>query len=124
MGLIMKNGISYGGGSSGSGNVADTSHIELTFAEYKELEKNGLVDSNATYFITDEDMNGISSAHSIVYDNSNSSILATDVQGAIDELQSRLSSVLNVTVQDDMLYFSDSLARYIEDEEMITFDKE
>ena len=123
MGVIMKNGIAYGS-SGGGGTATDTSHIELTYAEYQELEKNGLVDLNATYFITDEDMNGISSAHSIVYDNSNSSILATDVQGAIDELQSRLSSVLNVTVQDDMIYFSDSLARYIEDEEMITFDKE
>ena len=54
MGLIMKNGISYGGGS---GTAADTSHIELTFAEYKELEKTGKVDSNATYFITDDNIN-------------------------------------------------------------------
>ena len=65
-----------------------------------------------------------SAANHIVYDNTKSNITSNTVQGALDELQSRISSVINVQVQDDMLYFSDSLARYIEDEEMITFDVE
>ena len=50
MGLIMKNGISYGGGS---GTAADTKHIDITQAEYDELQSKGLVDSTATYFVID-----------------------------------------------------------------------
>ena len=104
MGVIMKNGISYGGGSGGSGTVADTSHIELTFAEYKELEANGKVDPKATYFITDENMNG----------NNNVDNLVELTQAKYDEL----GDVVN----------SDNKTYYITDAEeeldasMITFD--
>ena len=101
MGVIMKNGISYGGGS---GTVADTSHIELTFAEYKELENQGKVDDDTIYFITDEDING----------NNNVDNLVELTQAEYDEL----GDVVN----------SDNKTYYITDSEeeldasMITFD--
>ena len=88
MGLIMKNGIAYGGGSgsSGGGTAADTTHIELTFAEYQELEKQGKVDSSATYFITDDNMNGVNYANAVLYDDTETNIGVNNVQDAIMHL--------------------------------------
>lgn len=101
MGLIMKNGISYGGGS---GTAADTSHIELTFAEYKELENQGKVDDDTIYFITDEDING----------NNN-------VDNLVELTQAEYNELGDVVNSDNKTYYITDSEEEL-DASMITFD--
>lgn len=86
MGKIIKNGISYSSaGSSGGSDIQ-----VLTQEEYDALVTAGTVDENIYYFIGDEDENGEAGdnipAFYIGYDNSTSGLTATDIQGAVDEV--------------------------------------
>ena len=75
------------GGSGGSGG----GHKELTQAEYNELsdeEKN----SEIVYLISDA--YDIGEAEQISYDNSTSGLSATNVQGAVDELNTTINTRL------------------------------
>lgn len=78
MGVIMKNGISYSGGSGGGSG--DTNSVELTQAQYNSLVEDGQVEENVTYYIIDaDDIN----ASEIVYKE-------TTVENELDELNQKL----------------------------------
>lgn len=71
---------------NGTQNVA--TQVSLTQAEYDALVQAGTVDLvNTVYFITDGNANA-NSASETTYDNTSSGLSATNVQGAIDELES------------------------------------
>ena len=71
---------------NGTQNVA--TQVSLTQAEYDALVQAGTVDLvNTVYFITDGNANA-NSASETTYDNTSSGLTATNVQSAIDELES------------------------------------
>ena len=89
MSSIIKNGRVYswfGGGESG-GNF-----VEMTQAQYDALTN---PDPDTVYFITDEDANNDIIAEDIEYDNTDSSMIATTVQSALDELSGGLTTLDN-----------------------------
>ena len=123
MGVIIKNGIEYGGASSSSSN---TGHREVTQAEYNalsEAERNsdtvffitdaedelGIItmslesynnlseeeQNNGTYWIPDADLER--NASTTEYDNSTSGLEATNVQSAIDEVNSNRVGFIDVS---------------------------
>lgn len=51
MAYIIRNNVKYAGGSGSGGN---TNSVDLTMAEYEELEANGQIVPDTTYYITDE----------------------------------------------------------------------
>lgn len=70
-----------------NGLTLEDSFVELTQAQYNALsttQKN----NGTTYFVTDA--GDISTANNVEYNNGNSGLSATNVQGAIDELNSDL----------------------------------
>lgn len=82
MGVIIRNGIEYSGGGGSSATY-------LTQAEYDALPESKLTDG-VEYRITDANTS-TTAARNIAYDNSESGIEATSVQGAIDAVNNRLS---------------------------------
>ena len=76
MGTIYRNGVPFVG-SGGAGGV------EMTMAEYELLPESEKM-NGAIYFITDGDVS-YPSASQMRYDNTESQIPSTTVQGAIDE---------------------------------------
>lgn len=78
MGTIYRNGVPFVG-SGGAGGV------EMTMAEYELLPESEKM-NGAIYFITDGDVS-YPSASQMRYDNTESQIPSTTVQGAIDELK-------------------------------------
>lgn len=76
MGLIMRNGVSYFGDGA----------VELTQAEYDALPTSEKL-NGTTYYISDA--TSLFPAGSISYDNSSSGLVATNAQGAINELTNR-----------------------------------
>lgn len=91
MGKIMRNGISYSS-AGGSSNIT-----ELTKAEYDKLVEENTVNPETVYFITDANLNEsgekINSASSITYDNSTSGFEATNVQGVVDEIDTKVDAI-------------------------------
>ena len=88
---VLTDGITYfitdidvaGGGSASGCNAVD-----ITEADYIKLLDDGLVEADTTYYITDsKDEND---ASFVKYDNIESGLEATNVQEAIDELNSKL----------------------------------
>ena len=79
MGYVVKNGINYSGDNS----------VSLTQAQYDALVQAGTVDPNTTYFIINRNTTGATYAAGIAYDNTTSGLSATNVQSAIDEVNSR-----------------------------------
>lgn len=67
----------------------DRGGVQLTQSEYDALVNAGTVDANTTYFITDGQ--NITTASAVTYDNTNSGMTATNVQGAIDEINTTMS---------------------------------
>ena len=82
MPIIMKNNIAYAGSY-------DNQVKQLKLAEYIELEKAGKTNSDTVYFIEDANEE---IAKNIAYDNTDTGLEATDMQSAIDELNSNLES--------------------------------
>lgn len=76
MGLIMKNGISYGG---------NTNSVDLTMAEYLELEKNGQVVEDTTYYITDESVGNQIDAELVMFDDTNTQMDVDNIQDAVEK---------------------------------------
>ena len=66
----------------------DRGGVQLTQAQYDELVNTGTVDANTTYFITDANNTTASYAAGVTYDNTDSGLTATNVQDAIDEINS------------------------------------
>lgn len=81
MGIIMRNNIAYSGGGG-------SETVELSMAEYEAREAAGAIDSDTWYLIYDA--NDSYNAKKIVYDNAESGMEASTVQGAIDELNSNI----------------------------------
>lgn len=89
MSSIIKNGRVYSGfGGGGSGG----NFVEMTQAQYNVLTN---PDPDTVYFITDEDANSDITANGVEYDNTNSGMAATNVQGAVDELSGGLTTLDN-----------------------------
>ena len=84
MGIIMRNNIAYSGGGG-------SETVELSMAEYEAREAAGAIDSDTWYLIYDA--NDSYNAKKIVYDNAESGMEASTVQGAIDELKSNLETL-------------------------------
>ena len=82
-GKIIRNGITYSGGGGGCDIVY------LTQAEYDALPDSKLTDG-IEYRITDANTS-TTVARNIAYDNSESGLEATSVQGAIDTMNERLA---------------------------------
>lgn len=77
---IYKNGIQYGASEL----------IPLTMEEYKALKEAGAIDEQQEYLIEANEQGILLGAEDIGYNNAESGIQATTVQGAIDELNSNL----------------------------------
>lgn len=94
MGKIIKNGKEYKFGTSvGFQTGGDTIEI-LTQAEYDELVAAGATDDDIYYFIEDEKNGGVLvNASNVSYDNSKSGMAATDVQGAVDEIDEKVDAM-------------------------------
>lgn len=86
MGTIYRNGVPFVG-SGGAGGV------EMTEAEYELLPESEKM-NGAIYFITDGDVS-YPSASQMRYDNTESQIPSTTVQGAIDELKIDVDEINN-----------------------------
>ena len=84
MGTIYRNGVPFVG-SGGAGGV------EMTQAEYELLPESEKM-NGAIYFITDGDVS-YPSASQMRYDNTESQIPSTTVQGAIDENRIEINSL-------------------------------
>lgn len=73
--------------------------VELTQAEYDALEATGETDPETVYYITDADPesgsggSGASSADKVSYDNTESGLEATDLQGAMDEVTAEVDEI-------------------------------
>lgn len=99
MGTIYRNGVPFIGG--GGGGTVDTVNgispdsnknvqvdVELTQAEYDALPSSKLTDG-VNYWIKDGNNNPLNNtvmASGVAYDNTESRLSATNVQGAVDEL--------------------------------------
>lgn len=84
---IMLNGIEY----AGSGGDGNTISMELTQAEYDALPSTKLTD-DIMYMITDGNNPNVVTASQVMYDNSDSGLIADKVQGAIDEVANVVKS--------------------------------
>ena len=84
MGKLIRNGIEYGGGNG-------TDIFEVTQAEYDALKQAGTLVRNSLYVISDaENLN--CTAEDVAYDNISSGLSATDVQSAINEVCSNITT--------------------------------
>ena len=84
---FILDGKEYGGGSGGDPS------IEITQAEYDELVQSNSIQKDVTYYITDSKDEMELDATIIKYDNTESVLESTDVQGAINELGSNLNEI-------------------------------
>ena len=91
MGVIIRNGIEYSGAGMGGGSC-DCDIVYLTQEEYDALPASKKSD-NVEYRITDANTSS-TVARNIAYDNSESGIEATSVQGAIDVMNDSLGVVV------------------------------
>lgn len=96
MGYLIKNGITYSGDNS----------VELTQAQYDALPSSKLTDG-VNYFITDNNSPDSVKASQIIYENSGSGLDSTNVQEAINELNSLLHT-RTVTIYQATLPISSS----------------
>jgi hypothetical protein len=80
------------GGGSGPLQFADT--VVMTEAEFSEAYLAGTLQDDKLYLIEGETgtVNFVSTADHIVYNSANSGLTATNVQGAVDEINSKLFS--------------------------------
>lgn len=81
---FMLDGKEYGGGSDSS--------IEITQAKYDELVQSNSIQKDVTYYITDS--KDEFDASFVKYDNTESGLEATNVQSAINEVNSNLTAPL------------------------------
>lgn len=88
MGVIIRNGIEYSGAGMGGGSC-DCDIVYLTQEEYDALPASK-ESNNVEYRITNANTSA-TAARNIGYDNSESGIAATSVQGAIDAMNESLA---------------------------------
>ena len=85
---IYKNGIQYGASEP----------IPLTMEEYKALKEAGAIDEQQEYLIEANEQGILLSAEDIGYNNAESGIQATTVQGAIDKANANLGELIKTKV--------------------------
>ena len=104
MPMIIRNNIRYAGGSGGS-NGSGENIVELTQAEYDAL--GDVVNSdNITYYITDSDEQ--LDASSVVFDDTETQLGASDVQGAIEKVATDISELNKNFVNSKKLLWTNS----------------
>lgn len=96
------------GGGSGPLQFADT--VVMTEAEFSEAYLAGTLQDDKLYLIEGETgtVNFVSTADHIVYNNANSGLTATNLQGAVDEINSKLFSGSYNDLTDKPTLFSGS----------------
>lgn len=85
-------GSSGGGGTSGGGGDEGITISQAEYDALPEAEKN----NGATYYIYDADAEG--NASTIDYNNKNSGLKATNVQGAVDEVNNNIKNLLKTKI--------------------------
>ena len=103
---IYKNGIQYGASEP----------IPLTMEEYKALKEAGAIDEQQEYLIEADAEGILLGAEDIGYNNAESGIQATTVQGAIDKVVEKVDEVkieLTEYVDNKAMYVSDESDTYI-----------
>ena len=85
---IYKNGVQYGASEP----------IPLTMEEYKALKEAGAIDEQQEYLIEANEQGILLSAEDIGYNNAESGIQATTVQGAIDKANANLGELIKTKV--------------------------
>ena len=80
------------GSASGSGPLQFSDVVVMTEAEFSEAYLAGTLQDDKLYLIEGETgtVNFVSTADHIVYNNANSGLTATNLQGAVDEMCQRL----------------------------------
>ena len=84
----------FKGISGGSGPLQFSDTVVMTEAEFSEAYLAGTLQDDKLYLIEGETgtVNFVSTADHIVYNNANSGLTATNLQGAVDEINSKLFS--------------------------------
>ena len=102
---IYKNGVQYGASEL----------IPLTMEEYKALKEAGAIDEQQEYLIEADEQGVLLGAEDIGYNNAESGIQATTVQGAIDTVNSNLDEKVDykVVVEDGTRYVEDIVTQDI-----------
>lgn len=90
MAYIIRNNVKYAGGSGSGGN---TNSVDLTMAEYLELEKNGQVVEYTTYYITDESVGNEIDAELVMFDDTNTQMGVDNVQDAVENINTQVSEL-------------------------------
>lgn len=82
------------GDISGSGPIQFSDVVVMTEAEFSEAYLAGTLQDDKLYLIEGETgtVNFVSTADHIVYNNANSGLTATNLQGAVDEINSKIFS--------------------------------
>lgn len=96
------------GGGSGPLTFADT--VVMTEAEFSEAYLAGTLQDDKLYLIEGETgtVNFVSTADHIVYNNANSGLTATNLQGAVDEINNKIFSGSYNDLTDKPTLFSGS----------------
>lgn len=87
IGVHYKNGVAY----------SRKKPIQLTMAEYQALKEAGAIDEQQEYLIEANTEGILLGAEDIEYNNAESGIQATTVQGAIDKVNGNLGGLINDT---------------------------
>ena len=88
-GKIYKNGVQYGG---------QEPEIIKGFAKYKEMKEAGLIDPDAEYLVTSDENGILLDGSDVGYNNAESGIQATTIQGAIDKVAEIAESPIKPTL--------------------------
>ena len=93
---IYKNGVQYGASEP----------IPLTMEEYKTLKEAGAIDEQQEYLVSADAEGIFLGAEDIGYNNTESSIQATTVQGAIDKVNDKVDGLIDDEVSDSTVWSS------------------
>ena len=95
-GKIFKNSVQYG----------VTEPVELTYQEYSDMKKQGLIDPDQEYIITSDEQGILLEASDIGYSNAVSNLSCTTVQGAIDKVNDKVDNLIDDEVSDSTVWSS------------------
>lgn len=93
---IYKNGVQYGASEP----------IPLTMEEYKALKEAGAIDEKQEYLVEADAEGILLGAEDIGYNNAESGIEATTVQGAIDKVAEKIDGLIDDEVSDSTVWSS------------------
>lgn len=96
-GKIYKNGVQYGG---------QEPEVIEGFAKYKEMKEAGLIDPDAEYLVISDENGILLNGSDVGYNNAESGIQATTVQGAIDKVVEKVDNLIDDEVSDSTVWSS------------------